>query len=111
MLPPDAALEMLSRGLGDALPELARMAELCGFWPLVLRTVAAQLLEHQHKTLREIISRLEHDKDRIAELRWLADADPGKMAAAILPASKVRIEAQSHLPSSLSAAPDLRMRS
>ncbi len=69
MLPRAAAVELLSRGLGDAQPELAAVAELCGFWPLALRTIAAQLLENQHRTLREMISRLEHDKDRMAEPR------------------------------------------
>lgn len=82
MLPPTAAVELLSRGLGDAQIELAAVAELCGFWPLALRAISTQLLQHHHRTLREMITRLEHDKDRMAELRPLFATDQGMAAPA-----------------------------
>jgi DNA-binding SARP family transcriptional activator len=83
MLPPAAAVELLTRGLGDAQPELAAVAELCGFWPLALRAISTQLLKHHHRTLREMITRLEHDQDRMAELRELFAADQDTMTAPV----------------------------
>jgi hypothetical protein len=75
IFPPATALEMLSRALGDPQPELATLAELCGFWPFALRLVAAELIDSRHRTLRQLVRRLSDGTNPMVELRWGLAAD------------------------------------
>jgi DNA-binding SARP family transcriptional activator/tetratricopeptide (TPR) repeat protein len=71
VLPVDAAVQFLSRSLGDIRAreaDVTYLAELCGFLPLALRIVAAKLLDHPHWAIHQMTSRLEDEKQRLAEL-------------------------------------------
>jgi DNA-binding SARP family transcriptional activator len=76
VLPAASAVELLSRALGDVQPELADLAELCGFWPPALRVVASRLAEYQHRTLRQLVGRLEEETSRLYDLRLPAPRPP-----------------------------------
>jgi DNA-binding SARP family transcriptional activator/tetratricopeptide (TPR) repeat protein len=73
VLSPDAAVGLLRQVLGSARTHAAdadveELAALCGFLPLALRLVAAKLLERPHWTVRQMVSRLADEKNRLAEL-------------------------------------------
>jgi DNA-binding SARP family transcriptional activator/predicted negative regulator of RcsB-dependent stress response len=49
--------------------DLAALAELCGYLPLALRIIAAKLHEHPHWSARQLVRRLQDEKNLLAELQ------------------------------------------
>jgi DNA-binding SARP family transcriptional activator len=71
---PGTARALLSQVLGEVRTpatqaDVASLAELCGFLPLALRIIAAKLHEHPHWSIRQLISRLQDEKNLLAELQ------------------------------------------
>jgi len=71
---PGTARALLTRVLGEVQTpatqaDVATLAELCGFLPLALRIIAAKLHEHPHWTVRQLVSRLQDEKNLLAELQ------------------------------------------
>ncbi|HLX46798.1 MAG TPA: BTAD domain-containing putative transcriptional regulator [Streptosporangiaceae bacterium] len=71
---PGTARALLSQVLSEVqMPatqaDVTTLAELCGFLPLALRIITAKLHEHPHWNIRQVISRLQDEKNLLAELQ------------------------------------------
>jgi DNA-binding SARP family transcriptional activator len=67
------ATQLLAQVLGAArieaeLSHVHRLAELCGYWPMALRIVAARLAAREHWSLAQMVERLRGEKNRLNEL-------------------------------------------
>jgi DNA-binding SARP family transcriptional activator len=93
LLPPDAALDLLSRILGGSRLAAERAAavdltDACGYLPLALRIAAAQLAVDPEQTIASLLSRLQPG-ERLAALSIAGDSRASVAAAFALSYSRL----------------------
>ncbi|WP_156757504.1 AfsR/SARP family transcriptional regulator [Actinokineospora pegani] len=80
LAPAEAEAVLADAGADVAAPKLARLAQLCGYLPLALRIVGAQLTGSPQWSVDELVERLADERTRLGALR-VADTDTGVRAA------------------------------